>query len=123
MGGGPVYIPPFSPQPASWPGTPFAKARRMGHPSFWVGEGWATGDSLKTGECAGHLRRNLDRAVVWGGEGWTGFFDDGWRRAGVWTLGEFGGGEEFGVAGGAVARTQEVEETLLADGDVSGGSC
>jgi len=33
-----------------------------------------------------------------------------------------GGGEEFGVAVGAVAGTQEVEETLLADREV-GGSC
>src|ERR1017187_5288412 len=33
-----VYIPPFPPQPASWPGTPFAKARRMGHPRLW---GWS----------------------------------------------------------------------------------
>src|ERR1039457_2915171 len=55
------------------------------------------------------------------GQGGSGFFDDGRRRAGVWALGEFGGGEEFGVAAGAVARTQEVEEALLADGDVGEG--
>jgi len=41
----------------------------------------------------------------------------------VGALGEFGGGEEFGVATGAVARTQEVEEALLADGDGCWGGC
>src|ERR1035437_3356445 len=82
-------------------------------------------DGLEAGECAGHVRRDLSRSLtstlVWGGQGGSGFFDDGRRRAGVWALGEFGGGEEFGVAAGAVARTQKVEETLLADGD--GASC
>jgi hypothetical protein len=55
--------------------------------------------------------------VVWGGEGGPGFFDDGWRSAGVGALAERGGGEEFGVAVGAVARAEEVEEAVLADGD------
>jgi len=50
------------------------------------------------------------------GEGGPGFFDDLWWSAGVRALGEFGGGEEFGVAGGAVAGAEEVEEVLLADG-------
>jgi hypothetical protein len=35
----------------------------------------------------------------------------------VAALGEFFGGEEFGVAVIAVARAQEVEEALLGDGD------
>jgi hypothetical protein len=50
----------------------------------------------------------------------VGFFDDLWRGSGVWALGKFVGGEEFGVATGAVARTQEVEETLLANGNGGG---
>jgi len=58
---------------------------------------------------------------LWGGQGGPGFFDDFRRRAGVSALGEFGGGEEFGVATGAVTRAQEVEEALLADGN-GGGS-
>jgi hypothetical protein len=68
-------------------------------------------DGLKSGECAGHLRRDLVWTLVWalvwtlvwGGEGGSGFFDDGWRSAGVGALGEFGDGEQFGVAAGAVA--------------------
>jgi len=59
---------------------------------------------------------------LWSGQGVPGFFNDFWRGSGVSTLGEFFGGEEFGVAVGAVARTQEVEEALLANGDVGGGS-
>ena len=54
---------------------------------------------------------------LWCGEGGPGFFDDGRWSAGVWALGEFGGGEEFGVATGTVARAEEVEETLFADGN------
>jgi hypothetical protein len=53
----------------------------------------------------------------WGGQGLVGFFDDfGW---GSWVgaLGEFFGGEELGVAVVAVAGAQEVEETLLGDGN------
>ena len=52
-----------------------------------------------------------------GREGGSGFFDDFRWCAGIAAFGELGGGEEFGVAMGAVARTQEVEESLLADGD------
>jgi hypothetical protein len=78
-------------------------------------------DGLESGEGVGGVRRDLSRslgwALVWSGQGWSGFFDDGWWRAGMWALGEFGGGEEFGIATGAVARAQEVEEALLADGD------
>ncbi len=56
---------------------------------------------------AGNVRRNLvwcmGRRLVWGGQGGSGFFDDGRWRAGVRALGQFGGGEELGVATGAVA--------------------
>jgi hypothetical protein len=82
---------------------------------------------VEGGEGAGDVRRDLVWRLRWrilrGGQGGSaGFFDDGWRRAGVRAFGEFGSREEFGVAGGAVARTQEVEEALLADGDVGWGS-
>ena len=82
-------------------------------------------DGLKS-EGAGHgWTGDVWRNPVWGmgwlmvrgGQGGSGFFDDGWWSAGVRALGQFGGGEELGVATGAVARTQEVEEALLADGD------
>ena len=69
-------------------------------------------DRMETGDCAVDVCR----------QGGPGFFDDFWRSAGVWALGEFGGGKELGVATGAMARTQEVEETLLADGN-GGRSC
>jgi len=64
---------------------------------------------------------------LWGGEGGPGFLgygfrDDGWRGAGVCAFGERGGGEEFGVATGAVAGAEEVEEAFFADGD-GGWSC
>src|ERR1017187_2001494 len=64
-------------------------------------------DRMETGDCAVDVCR----------QGGPGFFDDFWRSAGVWALGEVGGGRELGVATGAMARTQEVEETLLADGN------
>jgi hypothetical protein len=51
-----------------------------------------------------------------GGQGWAGFCDDVGRGAGVGALGELVGGEELGVAVGAVAGAQEVEEALLVDG-------
>jgi len=60
--------------------------------------------------------------LVWGGEGRSGFFDDGGWSAWVSAFGEFVGGEEFSVAARAVAGAQEVEETLLGDGD-GGGRC
>jgi hypothetical protein len=72
----------------------------------WV---WVRGHGVEGGENYGWR--------FWSGQGGSGLFDDLWRGAGVWSLGEFGCGEEFGVATGAVARAQEVEETLLADGD------
>lgn len=54
------------------------------------------------------------------GQGVAGFFDDvGWG-SGVRALGKFVGGEEFGVAVGAVAGTEEVEKALLGDGDLFG---
>jgi len=64
----------------------------------------------------GDLGRYLFRRLVGCCEGGPGFFDDLWWSAGVRALGEFGGGEEFGVAGGAVAGAEEVEKVLLADG-------
>jgi len=58
--------------------------------------------------------------LVWSSESGSGLLDDlGWR-AGIAALGEFVGGEEFGVAGGAVAGAEEVEEVLLADGEGCG---
>jgi hypothetical protein len=39
----------------------------------------------------------------WSGQSGAGFFDDFGRGAGVAALGEFFGGEELGVATGAVA--------------------
>jgi hypothetical protein len=98
--------------------------------------GGALRDGVKSGECAGgecrglvwHLCWELGLgllwnpvwAIVWGGLGGSGFFDDFWRGSGVWAFGEFFCGEEFGVAVVAVARAEEVEEALLGDGDVSG---
>jgi len=58
---------------------------------------------------------------LWRGQGGSGFRDDFRWCPGIAAFGELGGGEEFGVAMGAVARTQEVEESLLTDGD--GGRC
>jgi hypothetical protein len=60
---------------------------------------------------------SLSQGLLWCGEGWAGLFDDGWWGAGVGALAECGGGEEFGVAVGAVAGAEEVEEALLGDGD------
>ena len=55
------------------------------------------------------------------GERGAGFFDDlGWG-SGVTAFGEFLGGEEFGVAVGAVAGAQEVEEAFFADLDGARG--
>jgi hypothetical protein len=51
----------------------------------------------------------------------VGFFDDGGWGAGVAAFGEFGGGEELGVAVGTVAGAEEVEEAVFGDGD--GGWC
>ena len=71
------------------------------------------GDCLEAGEDCG--------SRFGCGEGSSGFFDDFWWGAGVWAFGELVGGEEFGVATGAVAGTQEVEEALLADAYGGGG--
>jgi len=61
-------------------------------------------DGMKGEDGAGYVRRNFGWRLGWGVQGvWSGFFDDGWWSAWVWALGEFRGGEEFGVATGAVA--------------------
>jgi hypothetical protein len=79
-------------------------------------------DGVKAGECAGGVVRELIWiwAIVWGGQAGVVFFDDLGRGSGVAAFGEFFCGEEFGVAVVAVARAEEVEEALLADGDVGG---
>ena len=61
--------------------------------------------------------RSLSQGLLWIGEGWIGFIDEGGRGSWVWTLAERGCGEELGVAVGAVAGAEEVEEAVLADGD------
>jgi hypothetical protein len=79
-----------------------------------VGDGLMFCDGVKSEDGAGDVRRrHVSRNFGWGlvfgwrlvlrGQGESGFFDDGWRSAGVRALGEFGGGEEFEVAAGAVA--------------------
>jgi hypothetical protein len=89
-------------------------------PRFAGGQAVVRG-GLQGWESTGCVRRNLGRSVVerliWFGQGRPGLLNDLRRGSGVSALGEVGGGKELGVAVGAVTRTQEVEETVLADGD------
>lgn len=78
-------------------------------------------DRMKTGDGSVQLGRDVLWRLGWlilrGGQSAPGLFDDFRRGSGVSALGELGCGEEFGVAGGAVARAQEVKQALFADGD------
>jgi len=72
-------------------------------------------DGLESGEDS--CRLQVVSCRLWSRKGGSGFFDDFRRRAGVAAFGEFGGGEEFGVAVGAVAGAEEVEKAVLGDRD------
>ena len=70
------------------------------------------------------LGHGLESVNGSGGQGGASFFDQVGRGTRVGALGELARGEELGVAAGAVTGAEEVDEALLADGNVSGcGGC